>query len=127
MELGTKVEEAVSLLTGQMEGMKISIQAMSDAGISSENMVGIVTQQILPVSQCGNVCTAAAALAPQGSGNIYKRVEGFENSKFVMGNTNTLDIAGGPENIFDVVLGHDHAKFWMGNADATTARAFMKD
>jgi hypothetical protein len=126
-ELGTKVEEAISLLTGQMEGMKISIQAIFDANLGTETMMEMMRQQVLPVSQCGNICKAAAALASQGSGNTYKRVEGFENSKFVMGNTNTQDVASGPENIFDVVLGRGHAKFWMGKTDAATALSFMND
>ncbi len=113
-----------------MDGMKISVQAIYDASLGTEKMMEIMEtmrQLVLPVSQCGNVCKAAAALVPQSSGNIFKRVEGFEKSKFVMGNTNTHDIAGGPENIFDVVLGHDYAKFWIGNTDAATALAFMKD
>jgi (2Fe-2S) ferredoxin len=75
-----------------MEGMKISIQAISDASLGTEKMMEMMRQQVLPLSQCGNVCKAAAALVPQGSGNIYKRVEGFESSKFVMGNTDTQDM-----------------------------------
>jgi hypothetical protein len=110
-----------------MNGMKISIQTISDANLGTEKMMEMMRQQVLPASQCGNVCKAATAMLPQGSGNLYKRVEGFENSKFVMGNTNTQNIANGPENIFELVLGHGHAKLWMGNTDAATALAFMKD
>ncbi|KAJ4123258.1 hypothetical protein NW768_009792 [Fusarium equiseti] len=116
----------MSLLTGQMEGIKLAVQAVEDAGASNQSLMTSMAQTVQAISQCGNVCSAATAVAEAADGTAtYKLVQAFDDVRLMMGSTNTEDIAGGSTRVFESVIGRNRARVWIGDLDSKTALAFM--
>ncbi|KAF5244986.1 hypothetical protein FAUST_2095 [Fusarium austroamericanum] len=125
-ELISKIEFTTSLLAGQMEGIELAMQAIEDAGARSQSLVVGMTQTMKAISQCGDVCRAATAVAgPVDGAAIYKLVRATDNARFMMGSTNTQAIAGGPRREYGEVVGQNHARVWLADSDPNTALTFM--
>lgn len=125
VELASKIDTVASLLTGQMEGLKLAAQAVEDAGTSSPSLAAGMAQAVQTISQCGDVCTAAAELVPVQGGATFRSVQAFKEARFMMGSTNKEVIAGGSTRVFGEVVGRDKSRVWIGDADAKTALEFM--
>ncbi|KAF4448698.1 hypothetical protein F53441_7952 [Fusarium austroafricanum] len=100
-DLGDKVEAAIGRFAGQIEGIKLSMQAVQEAGGSNQSLVESMAQTAEAISRCAEVCKAATTV----SGSVtYKSVQAFDNARFMLGNTNTEPVIEGTTRVFGEVI-----------------------
>lgn len=124
-ELAAKIDSTIDLLTGQIEGLKLAVQAVEDAGASNESFITSMAQMAQEVSHCGEVCKAAVNAVPARGTATYNSVKAFDDARFMMGSTNLQPIAGGSTRVFGEVVGRDRSRVWIGDADPKTALSYM--
>jgi hypothetical protein len=100
--LETKIEDATALLTGQMQGLQIGLQAILDASSGGEELVKAdpqrqlteaqqsevlhaIEQQTIALSHCYRACMAAFKETTKATGHEYKYVKASKQARLLMG------------------------------------------
>lgn len=100
--LETNIEDAAARLTGQVQGLKIGLQAMLDAGSGGERLtaadrrfhlteaqqsdaVEAIEKQSITLSYCYRACMAALQETTKATGQDYKFVKASNQARLLMG------------------------------------------
>lgn len=138
--LEAKIEDATALLTGQMQGLQIGLQAILDASSEGKELdqagarsqfteaqksevLYAVEQQTIALSHCYRACMAAFKETTKATGHAYKFVKASKEARLLMGDLG--NVKGGALHTFsniEVDGGHVVA----GNMDGQFAKDFFK-
>ncbi|KAF2458146.1 hypothetical protein BDY21DRAFT_371041 [Lineolata rhizophorae] len=139
-ELEQKIEDTTALLTGQMQGLQIGLQAVLDAGSQNNELVqddsqdqlaeirqsqilGAIEQQNVALNHCYRACMAAFKETTKATGHEYKYVKASNQARLLMGDLGNVE--GGAQHSFtnlEVTGG------WVvaGNMEGASAKDFFK-
>ncbi|KAF7505378.1 hypothetical protein GJ744_000999 [Endocarpon pusillum] len=138
--LETKIEEATTLLTGQIQGLQIGLQAILDASSESGELVQAnpqcqlteaqqsevlhaIEQQTVALSHCYRACMAVFKETTKATGHDYKYVKASKEARLLMGDLGNVE--GGALHTFRNIE-VDGGWVVAGNMAGESAKDFFK-
>ncbi|KAF2691750.1 hypothetical protein K458DRAFT_5114 [Lentithecium fluviatile CBS 122367] len=92
-DLSNNIAVVMNRISGQMEGLEISLQSLSDTDLDAHRgVIETLQGQDIILWQCLKVCTSAVDAAPLSTGYMVRRMEGFGSAKQLV--TDTFGNAG---------------------------------
>lgn len=119
-------EKVMSDISGQIQGMAISMQAIVDFGTQEKGLMEVMEKQNVALAQCLKVCTTALSSAAKTSGHEYKYVRALDNALQLVGNVGNVN-SGGASHVYSAVLGQDQSVQVLRDMDGSTALAFFRE
>jgi hypothetical protein len=138
--LETKIEETTALLTGQIQGLQIGLQAILDASAEGQELVQAdrrlelseaqhsevlhaIDQQNIALGHCYRACMAAFEETTKATGHTYKFVKASKQARLLMGDLG--NVKGGALHDYQNI---DVEGGWVvaGNMDGASAKDFFK-
>jgi hypothetical protein len=116
-------------LSGQIQGMDISMQAVIAASAQhqqapQQELIQTMEQQNGAIVACLRFCMTALSSTTQSTGNTFNYVRAFDDARQLVGNIGNVT-AGGPANTFDVLIAQDRAKQMAGSIEGGIALGIM--
>ena len=138
--LEVKIEDATALLTGQIQGLQIGLQAILDASsankelneadhynqftmVQQSEILQAIEQQTITLSHCYRSCMAVFKETTKVTGHDYKYVKASKQARLLMGDLG--DVKGGHLHTFSNIE-VDGGWVVAGNVAGEFAKDFFK-
>jgi hypothetical protein len=122
----TKIESTMNSIAGQIQGIEIGMQAISDFGPQKNELLATLEQQSLGLAQCLKACTAVLSSTAEISGHKYLYTKSLGNAMQLIGNVGQTSI-GGASHTYNSVIGDNESEQVVGDVEGQVALAMFRE
>lgn len=124
-ELQSTIENTMSGISGQIQGLEISMHAVAESGPDkSEAILKALEEHNTALGQCLKACTSALAETSKGTGTTIKYAEALNEAMQLIGTIGKVD-PGGETAMIEKMIAKDRAVQFGGNISADVALAML--
>ncbi len=124
-ELQSTIENAMCTISGQIQGLEISMNAVDESGRDkSEVILKALEEHNTAFRQCLKACTSALAETAKGTGTTVKYAEALNDARQLIGVIGNVD-PGGETAIIEVMIAKDRAVQFGGSISSDVALAML--
>lgn len=123
--LESKIEIAMTSISGQIQGVEIGMQALSDFDTQKNELMAAMEQQSLALAQCLKACTTALSSTSESSGHKYLYTKAIGNAIQLVGNVGQTG-TGGTSHTYSQVIGENDAQQVVGDVEGQIALAMFR-
>ena len=118
------VEDAIHRLSGQIQGMQISVDAMRQGSGTQQSIPSTIEAQLQSFNECLKLCTVALTDVSKRSGNNFKFVGAMNEARQLVGDIGDVSSVGPGPNV-EVMIARDKSRQMGGRIQGSIALDFM--